>query len=105
MINQRPAARQALNMRQGKAVNHSCGGYGINLRIVRALAEAVEAGKPQWHARSLGEIHQRLPLVVQPLLMGGRSQPAFVGTREIGHVPPVGFLLFSARRLRDWLKS
>ena len=79
VVDQRRATGQALNMGQGKTVHHACGGDGVCRGVVRAATKRVERGEAAGHAGGLGEIHQRLALIAQPLLMGRRCQPAFVG--------------------------
>ena len=56
VIDQRRAAWQPLDMGEGEAVNHACGGYGVCWGIIRALAESVQAGKAVRHAGGLGEV-------------------------------------------------
>ena len=92
VVDQRRAARQALDMGQGETVNHTRGGHCVSRGIVWALAKAVKACKTERYPGGLGEIQQRLALIVQPLLVGGGGQPAVAGPGEIGHGPPVRFL-------------
>jgi hypothetical protein len=69
-------------------VNHTRGGHCVSRGIVWALAKAVKACKTERYPGGLGEIQQRLALIVQPLLVGAEvSQLSLVRVRSVmGHL-------------------